>query len=186
MIKINLLPSRIIEQRKRRDFIIFVGMCAVLASLLCYFSYLSFNKSIYPMENKLKRLESEIARHQPLLKEIQRIKEKNDKLRARFNAFKEVVIRQSFWPRLLYSIYRSLPDTLWLEEIKGSSGQNFIEIKGRSLNKTIGVADFIKNMEDSKFFSQIKFSKFSKQELFGREIMFFHLKCFLSGEIEGG
>jgi len=43
-----------------------------------------------------------------------------------------VVIRQSFWPELLYFIYRSLPDTLWLEEIKSDNEKGFIEVKEKA------------------------------------------------------
>lgn len=180
MIKINLLPSNIVEKKKKRDFFVFAGVCAGLAFLLCYLFYLSLSQTIYPLENKLTRLKGRIAKYQPVLKEIQNIEEENNKLQVRLDTFREIVVRQSFWPKLLYGIYRSLPDVVWLEEIKGDAEKNFIEVKGGSLNKTIGVAEFIKNMESSKFFSEIKFAKFSRQEVSGKQIMFFQLKCFLS------
>jgi len=180
MIKVNLLPSKIVERRKRRDFIVFVGICAIFSLVICYLFYLSLNQTIYPLKDRLSELEGEITKYQPTLKEIQRIQEENNRLHARFEAFRSVVVRQSFWPKLLYGIYQALPDTIWLDEIKADAGQNFIEIKGRSLNKTVGVAEFIKNMENSEFFSEVRFSKFSRQEVSGKEVMFFELKCFLS------
>lgn len=179
MIKVNLLPSKIVQQRRRRDFIVFVGICAVFAVAICYFFYLSLSQTIYPLENKLQELDNKIAHYQPVLKKIQQVNEKNSKLQARFSAFKKVVAEQSLWPQLLYDVYRSLPETIWLEEIKADEGKNFIEVRGRSLNETIGVANFIKNMEKYELFSDIKFTKFSRQEVFGREVMSFELKCFL-------
>ncbi|MBE0478340.1 PilN domain-containing protein [Candidatus Aerophobetes bacterium] len=184
MIKINLLPLRIREQREKRDFVIFVGICAVCALVICYLFYLSLNQSVHPLEEKLTELKNKITEHQPTLTEIERIKAENIKLQARFNVFHEVVTKQSFWPRFFYSIYRSLPDTIWLEEIKGEAGQNFVEIKGKSLNKTVGVAEFIKNLENSKLFSEIVFTKFAQQEMFGREVMFFQIRCFISKDGE--
>jgi len=49
-----------------------------------------------------------------------------------------------------------------------------------SLQETIDVAEFIKSMENSKFFSEVKFIQFSQQEMFSKQVMFFQLKCFLS------
>jgi len=185
MIKINLLPTEIVEQRKKRDFIIFVGICVVVALGICYLFYLSLDQSIYPLEQRLKELKKQVAQYQPVLQEIEEIKKENKRIRARFNAFREVVARQSFWPRLLYEIYRSLPDTIWLSEIKSNIEGGFIEIKGNSLNQTIGVAQFITNMKKSGLFSEIDFTKFSQQIIADRQVMLFQLKCFLSDKIKG-
>ena len=179
MIKINLLPLKILEQREKRDFAIFVGICAVCSLVICYLFYVSLNQSVHPLERKLTELQHRVTGYQPILTEIERVKGENVKLQARFDVFHEVVIKQSFWPTFFYSIYKSLPDTLWLEEIKGEAGQNFVEIKGKSLNKTIGVAEFIKNLENSKLFSDITFTKFTQQEMLGREVMFFQIRCFI-------
>ena len=185
MIKINLLPSRIVEKRKKRDFAIFVSICAVCALGICYLFYLSLNQTIFPLEDRLAELTDKIKQYQPVLQEIEQIKQKNKRLQDRFNAFKKVVIRQSFWPELLYFIYRSLPDTLWLDEIKSDNEKGFIEVKGKSLNKTIGVAEFIRKLESSKFFSEVRFTSFSQQELGGRQVMLFQIKCFLSEDFKG-
>lgn len=185
MIEINLLPAEILEQRKKRDFVIFVGICGVVALGICYLFYLSLSQSIYPLEQRLEELNEQITQYQPVLQEIEKIKRENEKIQARFNAFKQVVIRQSFWPLLLYEIYRSLPDTIWLSEIKSNIKEGYIEIKGNSLNQTIGVAQFITEMEKSELFSEIDFIKFSQQVIADKQVMLFQLKCFLSDKIKG-
>jgi len=185
MIKINLLPQRIIQQRERKDFVIFVGICGVVALGICYLFYLSLGQTISPVENKVKELEKKIAQYQPVLKEIESIKQENNRLISRFEVFRSVIVKQSFWPKLLFSLYTCLPQSVWLEEIKGEKGQDFIEIRGKSLEKTIGVAEFIKNLEKLKIFSSIEFDKFSQQEMYGREVMSFQLKCFLPLEVKG-
>lgn len=180
MIKINLLPSKILEKRRRRDFVIFVGICGIVALAICYLFYLSLNQAIKPLEKKVADIRIEVRKYEPVLKQIEQIKQENTQLQSRFYAFKGVVERQSFLPKLLYNIYLALPRTIWLEEIKSNSKDDFVEIAGKSLDKTVGVARFIKNMENSNLFSEIKFVKFSLQEVAGREVMFFQLRCFLS------
>lgn len=180
MIKINLLPLGIINQRRRRDFIIFVSICAVVALGICYFFYFSLNQTVRPLEKELIEIKGKIAQRQPVLKEISKIEKENNELEIYFNTLKGIVVKQSFWPELLYNIYLSLPDTIWLEEIKSDTKGDFVEIRGISLQETIDVAEFIKNMESSKFFSEVKFTKFSQQEMFSKQVMFFQLKCFLS------
>ena len=182
MIEINLLPSEIVKQRKRRDFIIFVGICAVVGLSICIYIYANLNQSIYPLENNLAELTAKIEEYQPILKQIANIREENSKLQGYFNTLKQVSAKQSFWPEVLYDVYRSLPDTIWLEEIKSDAKQSLMEVKGISLNKTMGVAEFVKNLERSKFFSEVQFTKFSRQEMFEKQVMFFQLRCFMSKE----
>jgi len=182
MIEINLLPPEIIQQRKKRDFIIFVGICVAVAISICYLLYLSLAQSIYPLEQKLEDIKRQISQYQPTLKEIEETKKENAEIMARFDAFRQVVERQSFWPRLLYEIYRALPDTLWLNEIKTSQDGKFVEIEGNSLNETIGVAHFINNLKKSGIFSDIEFIKFSQHKIADKQAMLFRLRCFLGKE----
>lgn len=185
MIKINLLPVEIINKRRKRDFIIFVGICGVVAFLISYILYLSLYQTIQPLEQRLLDLKKEVARNQSVLQEIEKIKKDNEKLKARFYAFKQVVVRQSLYPRILYEIYRSLPRTIWLRQIKSDSKQGLLEIEGASLNQTVGVAEFMRNMmENSEIFSKIDFTKFSTQKIFGKQVMLFQLRCFLSEKVE--
>jgi len=179
MIEVNLLPQRIIQRRRRIDFIIFVGICAVVAFCICYFFYLSLAQTIRPLEKRLSEVRGKIKEYQPLLKEIEKVKKENAEIQARFDSFKQIVERQSFFPRLLYFVYKCLPDNIWLEEIKSDRKENFIEITGKSLNKTIGVAEFIKNMEKSGLFSEIRFVRFSLGKVANREVMSFKIRCFL-------
>jgi len=172
MIEVNLLPQRIIQRRRRIDFIIFVGICAVVAFCICYFFYLSLAQTIRPLEKKLSEVRGKIDEYQPLLKEIEKVKKENAEIQARFDSFKQIVERQSFFPRLLYFVYKCLPDNIWLEEIKSDRKENFIEITGKSLNKTI-------DMEKSGLFSEIRFVRFSLGKVANREVMSFKIRCFL-------
>jgi len=183
MIEINLLPLKILNKRRKRDFIIFVGICGVVAIVICYILYLSLYQSIYPLKERLGEIKKEIARYQPLLRQIEDVKKENSEIEAYFNAFREVVAKQSFWPRMLYEVYKALPESIWLEEIKSNLKEGFIEIQGKSLSQTIGVAEFMNNMRNSGFFSKIDFTKFSQQEVAGKQVMIFKIKCFLSEKI---
>lgn len=186
MIKINLLPSKITEQRKKRDFIIFVGVCAVCVLIICYILNLSLNQTIYPLEIKLAELQARIEQYDPTLREINSVKAENVKLGVQFDVLRGIAAKQSYWPRVLYGIHQSLSDAIWLEEIKSDAGQDFIEIEGRSLNKTIGVAEFIRNLEKSRFFSEITFNRFAQQEMFGKQVMVFQIRCYLAKDWESG
>lgn len=179
MIKINLLPPRILNQRRKRDFIIFVGICGAVAVFICYVLYLSLNQSIYPLEERLQRIENEINQYQPILKQIENLKEENNQIKARFHAFEQVVVKQSFWPRMLYQIYDSLPESTWLTEVKSDVKNNLVEIKGKSLDQTIGVSKFISNLKESELFTRIDFTKFSREKIMGEKVMRFEIKCFL-------
>ena len=184
MIEINLLPVELIVKRKKRDFVIFVGICGVVAALICYILYLSLYQTIQPLEKRLLDLKAEIAKSQPVLKEIQKAKKENSELKNYLLSLRKVVIRQSFYPRVMYDIYLCLPDTVWLRQIKKGNTDNFLEIEGASLNQTVGIAEFMRNlMKKSNLFSKINFTKFSTQKIFGRQVMLFQLRCILSKKI---
>ena len=183
MLKINLLPGEILRKRERRDFIIFVGICGLVAVLICSLYFLSFTPEVTRIKKKLALVQSQVREYQPILGQIKKINQENDQLQLCLDSLRSVVIRQSCWPWILYEISKALPENVWLKEIKKDRNTSFIKIKGSSLTQTMGVAKFIENLNHSSSFEEVNFTNFSRREIMGKMIMEFALKCELSESI---
>ena len=180
MLQINLLPREILKKREKRDFIIFVGICGIVAVLISSLYFLSLIPEVTRIKRELKLVQSQVREYQPILGQIKKINQENNQLQLRLNSLRSVVIKQSYWPRILYEISKSLPENVWLREIKKDRNTSFIEIKGSSLTQTLGVAKFIGNLNYSSLFEEVNFINSSKREIMGKRIMEFDLKCKLS------
>ena len=185
MIKVNLLPVSVISKRYRRDFIAFVGICAAAAVVISLFLYFSLNGTISPLTRRLDELTFEVRKHQAVVREIDLIETDNTRLERYRRSFRDVLVRQYFWPELLYAMYEALPENVWLEEIESNEKDAFVAIKGTSLSTTVGIADFIQRVEDTGFFASVQFTLITQKEMFGKKVMAFELRCFLASDAVG-
>lgn len=186
MIKVNLLPRGIVSKRHRRDFVVFVGVCAGVAIVIASFLYFSLNQTISPLERRLDDLSFEVRKHLVVVRDIDVIKTDNTRLERYQQSLDDVLVHQYLWPRLLYVMYAALPESVWLEEVRSNEKDGFVTVKGTCLSTTVGIADFIQDMQDTGFFTSVQFIKITQKKLFEEKVMAFELKCFLAPDQVGG
>ena len=181
MIKINLLPEKMLRRRKILPFITFVAMLASLGVLICFFLFYPVTKQVKLVRSQLALLQKQVRESQLALNELRRWEKKRDALKLRLKALENLTINQSFWPEVLYTISRSLPQTIWLTGIKkAAQEEDSILIEGNSLNQAVDIAIFMKRLYSSPIFEDVEFSDISHRKINGKEVAGFKIKCKLS------
>jgi type IV pilus assembly protein PilN len=149
MIRINLLG---VERQKVRKAPTFdVGQRVTVAcSLILVAAVVGIGWWYWALSTETARLDAEItaaqqetARLQSLLTEVQRFEGQRLQLQQRVQLIEQLRGGQSVPVQLLDQISRSLPDMLWLTDMKQDAGA--ITIQGRSTT-LIALSDFVGNL----------------------------------------
>jgi type IV pilus assembly protein PilN len=149
MIRINLLG---VERQKARKGPAFdIGQRVTLAcSVILVASalgigwwYWSLNEQSERLDADLAAARQEAARLQSLLEEVKRFEAQRAQLQQRVTLIEQLRSGQSVPVQLLDHVSRSVPDMLWLTELRQEGAE--VTIEGRSTT-LIGVSDFIGNL----------------------------------------
>jgi type IV pilus assembly protein PilN len=152
MIRINLLG---VERQKVRKVPTFdIGQRVTVAcSLILVAGVVGIASWYWALSSESARLDAEIAvaqqetsRLQSLLVEVQRFEAQRQQLQQRVQLIEQLRGGQSVPVQLLDQISRSLPDMLWLTDMKQEAGA--LTIQGRSTT-LIALSDFVGNLGNS-------------------------------------
>lgn len=152
MIRINLLG---VERQKARKPVVFDAARQV--SLACTLILLAAAGGIgwwyWSLAQESARLDGEIAaarqeteRLRSLLAEVQQFEARRGQLQQRVSLIEQLRSGQSVPVQLLDHVSRSLPDMLWLTELRRDGAT--VTIEGRSTT-LIALSDFVANLGDS-------------------------------------
>ncbi|HXH23821.1 MAG TPA: PilN domain-containing protein, partial [Vicinamibacterales bacterium] len=149
MIRINLLG---VERQKARKAPAFdIGQRVTLACSLILVAaalgigwwYWSLNEQSERLDADIAAARQEAARLQSLLEEVKRFEAQRAQLQQRVTLIEQLRRGQSIPVQLLDHVSRSVPDMLWLTELRQEGAE--VTIEGRSTT-LIGVSDFIGNL----------------------------------------
>jgi type IV pilus assembly protein PilN len=148
MIRINLLG---VERQKIKaaafDISQHAGiLCAVILVLASAGTggwYWSLRQEAAQLERETTAANREAARLKSLLKEVQDFEAQSQRLQERVKLIESLRAGQSVPVQLLDHISRSMPDMLWLTDLKQDGGA--VTIQGRS-NTLIALSDFVGNL----------------------------------------
>lgn len=187
MIKVNLLPKSILDRRKKAPFAVFSSLCAGLAILICLFLVLSLKEQMVPLARELDSVKRQSEVYQSEFRDLNtgELKDKEAELKLYLEALLELTNSQAPWPLVLYEISKGLPGGVWLTEITQSVRDEILTIRGKSLNRTMGVIEFMENLSNPPLFRDISFSNMSKKMVGEVEVTEFKLICKL-GEAPPG
>jgi len=149
MIRINLLGGERQKVRKAPTFDIGQRLTAACSLILVAaivgigWWYLSLNKESARVDAEIAAAQQETARLQSLLAEVQRFEAQRGQLQQRVQLIEQLRSGQSVPVQLLDQISRSLPDMLWLTDMKQEGGA--LTIQGRSTT-LIALSDFVGNL----------------------------------------
>lgn len=157
MIKINLL-SVDRERAKRRTGFQFAQKTAVGCSLILLATALSIGWWWRSLQTETARLNEEIAaaqketeRLRSVLQQVQQFEMQRAQLQQRVALIEQLRKGQSGPVHMLDEISRSLPDRLWLSDMKQQGVD--LTIDGRAMSLT-AVSDFVGNLESSAYFKK--------------------------------
>jgi len=159
MIKINLLTVERKGAKKKLAFdpahkLIAAGSLLLIAAVLVIgWRYLALDKESKRLDAEIAGAESEAARLQTIIAEVQKFEQRSAQLRLRVSLIEQLRHEQTGPVHLLDQISRALPPMLWLTDVK--QGVNPIEvlIEGRCITLT-GLSDFVGNLEQSGYFKR--------------------------------
>jgi type IV pilus assembly protein PilN len=113
--------------------------------------FLSVQQQRRALTQELDAARAEKARLQPILKEVERFDAQKKDLQARVNLIEELRQNQVGPVHMLDQISRSLPDRLWLIEMKQVGNDVILDGKTSTLSS---LADFVANLEGSGYFAR--------------------------------
>jgi type IV pilus assembly protein PilN len=157
MIRINLLSAER-EKVKRRPAFQLGQRLTVACSLILVATLLGIGWWYWSLNTQSARLDDEIAAAQRetqvlrnLIQQVNQFEQRRAMLQERVSLIEQLRRGQSGPVHLLDQISRSLPDMLWLTEIKQEG--DVLTISGRCTAQT-AFSDFITNLEASGYFKK--------------------------------
>jgi type IV pilus assembly protein PilN len=159
MIRINLLQGE--RAAKRRASFQFGSLTqktpllssVILLAAILYVGYAYWNLSQreVQMDEQLAQARQEEARLQSVLKQVEEFEARKKQLRDRVTLIEDLRKGQSAPVHLLDELSRSLPDRLWLTDMRQTG--EFVELGGRTSTLT-ALADFVGNLESTGYFAR--------------------------------
>lgn len=164
MIKINLLPvkdDKLINEAKGYIIIALSSLAVVVVLIILNSSVLAEREQESRL--RIEEADKEIANLKSIMGEIQNLKEKKAKLQEKM----DMIIRlqeQNIGPvRVLDELSLKLPSNkIWVEDLS-LKGER-IDMNGKTLENQ-EVANFMKQLENSLFFSNINLKKVAKDKV---------------------
>ena len=158
MIKINLLAADRDRVKKKSKFSIggekiTIGCSLILvaAALVVGWWYWSLQNESKDVDREIADAQRETARLQSVIVQVQQFEARRVQLQQRVTLIEELRKGQTGPVHLLDQVSRSLPDTMWLIEMKQTA--NDIAIDGRCTTLT-ALSDFVSALETSNYFER--------------------------------
>ena len=125
----------------------------VLAGCAGYIAldYLNLQQQDAALHQELIAARAEKARLQPILREVERFEAQKRDLQQRVNLIEELRQNQVGPVHMLDQISRSMPDRLWLLDMKQTGNDVTLDGKTSTLSS---LADFVANLEASGYFAK--------------------------------
>jgi type IV pilus assembly protein PilN len=159
MMEINLLPHR--EARRAADLresvaLLFLGLVVVLSTI--FFMHQSVKSDLATAGASVAQLEADIERYKPQQVLVQGFKKQKKELQDKLDIITSLERARSGPVRILDELSSSVPERLWLTGIT-TKGKG-IKLEGMSLDTGV-VADFLRGLNASPFFSNVDLDKTS-------------------------
>ncbi|HRZ78886.1 MAG TPA: PilN domain-containing protein [bacterium] len=164
MIKINLLPvkdDKLINEAKGYIIIALSSLAVVVVLIILNSSVLAEREQESRL--RIEEADKEIANLKSIMGEIQNLKEKKAKLQEKMDMIVKLQ-EQNIGPvRVLDELSLKLPSNkIWIEDL--SLRGDRIDMSGKTLENQ-EVANFMKQLENSLFFSNINLKKVAKDKV---------------------
>lgn len=159
MIKINLLPSERKTVKKKALFDIgqqITVACAgilLLAGATVGWRVWQLRRDAAQMEAAVDDAQRETTRLHEVILQMQQFEQRKSQLQQRVSLIEQLRQDQIGPVHMLDQISLSLPDLVWLTEIKQTGSPSEVLIDGKSLALT-GLSDFVANLERSGYFQR--------------------------------
>ena len=149
MPRINLLPWREVERkRKRQEFTVAAGAAIMLAVLTGFVLRWQYGSIIENQNNRNQYLKDEIAQVDKQIVEILELEQQKQRLRSRIQVIEQLQRSRPEVVHLFDQMVRLVPDGVYLTYIKQTDRR--IQIKGVAESST-RVSAFMRNIDGSQW-----------------------------------
>ncbi len=163
MIKINLLPVR--EERRRlgaRQEQMFFALIMVLVLIGVYFWHSTTNRKIKDLRLQITQAEQDITRLSKIVKEVEKFKADKKVLEGKIAVIDQLKTFRQVQVHYMDELNGALPGQVWLEFYQQRG--DVLILRGKSLS-TDDIAVFMRNLEASAYFADIRLDQTSQKEL---------------------
>lgn len=177
MMEINLLPLREARWKETVRFQISVFVLTVILALtVAFFLKWKANQRERELDHQIKAVQTEIARLNKVVGEINKIKEEKESLQKRLEVIERLERGRLGVAKLLDDLSRRASDKLWLEKMvkKGAS----LRLEGIALDDET-IADFMTTLEASPLVKRVELELAQKHEIGEARLKKFVLICML-------
>jgi type IV pilus assembly protein PilN len=158
MIRINLLAVERERTKKKAGFqlgqklTVGCSLILVLGSLFIGWRYWSLGRESAQVDREIAAAQEEAGRLHTIIEQVQQFEQRKAQLQQRVELIEQLRRTQNGPVHMLDQISRSLPDMLWLTELKQNSATEVL-IDGKSTSLT-SLSDFVANLEASGYFKK--------------------------------
>lgn len=175
MIRINLLPVRAAQKKEmlRGQIVVFV-LSLVLVVAACGGIYMNQLMRIDAVRDEISKNRSESARLKKVIGEVTHFKKMQQELRGKLDVLEKIKQGKSGPVHLMDELSAAIPDKVWIDSFKESSGN--ITISGGGLNEEV-VAEFLRNLEESQYYQGVELQVIQQEGRGGAKTQKFTLSC---------
>ncbi len=171
---INLLPWReTLRKERKRQFASIAGGIALLMAAVIFYVHLHINGLVEYQNSRNALLETEIAKVDESIKEIRELETKKTQLLNRMTVIQDLQTRRPLSVHLLDELVRTLPEGLVLTKVTQKEAD--LELEGVAQSNA-RISAFMRNLEDSLWFSSPKLEVIQAQDKAGNRVSKFVLK----------
>lgn len=163
MIKINLLPVR--EERRRlgaRQEQLLFALILVLTLIGVYSWHSMLNRKIKDLRMTITQVEQDITRLSKIVEEVEKFKADKKVLEGKISVIDQLKTYRQVQVHYMDELNKALPGQVWLEHYQ--QRQDTLVLRGKSLS-TEDIADFMRNLEASDWFENVRLDQTSQQEV---------------------
>ena len=139
-----------------------IGVALAVAAVLMYFMILKAKMDT--LDSKIAEAEKERARLEFVLKRNDELNKKKDELTRKIGIIAELKRKQDLPVKMMDQVSKNLADFVWLEDLTFTG--DLVTVRGKA-QTPIALANFLRNLEDSKFFRDVAMNQVRNQEADG-------------------
>ena len=158
MIKVNLVPSEILDRAKQRQLLL--QAVAVGGIMLLVLAGVSFGHwyGKYNLEQTLAYDESELQRLDAIVKQVEELEKAASAVRARLNVIEDLLLGRAYYPIFMSEFARSVPAGVKINSMN-TSGQAAGVVRlaiSAVANTNEDIAAWVKTLEKNSKFGTIE------------------------------
>lgn len=151
MARINLLPWRDAERKRRqKEFVVAAGGAVVVAALVVFYVHIHIAGLISTQKSRNDYLTGQIKQVDASIKEIKDLEKKKQQLLARMNVIETLQRNRPEVVHLFDELVRRIPDGLYFTQLRQQG--NRLTINGEAQSNA-RVSAFMRNLDESPWFT---------------------------------